>query len=773
MKFVFASTLFLASSVDASCPYSALWMKHGPKRAAEILEAKTGRRDIKANHGKQFHTLAEVEKPSVGFGTCEYDNPFSGTNDCIQLSGEEWNESSAEAMCSNAMMGMAKGTLTPEAECPQSSAAMLAGYCFTKEQSGLTEAAPMMLDMNSPYMATCSAVASGCTTWSQGRFAYAGICNADGSMKDVEAASGSSTGGADDATKPLLPPCTLAPGPMGAAHQNGMSEGYRVDCEDAPGRNSPYQWPLRYQAKFESTSLPLPETGRESYFSEGTVYYDLSRNWKRQDTISRGGSLPFVTEDMLGSSNTTVLHRGSEMVFLDHWENGTTTCKKMDMGVIGNIRPDWFMDNRGSATSTQYVGNQHIFHRGKPTLVTQWRKKDFADMYFVMSMAAKPDENGVHWPLQRNDPGEGFGDDNLHSFYEHKELSEDDEGLFLIDQGYDCPSVDSGSDEQGPPVSSLEEEEPSSLNVDEAGWFEFEYTFSPDGPATVEEAMAELESQSGKNCAGANMESKEVMFTAELQDAGELKACINEEGVIEAHAEFESEEEVWVAIGLRPIDGPEFCSMTPANIIMAEPKDGGSWSIMQGPIAQGLHKFTVTEEEVQRQYDAMEPLNEDNEAVSVNRVGSTTILTILHMPEDNEHFLVTWALGKTPTMNYHVTRGCLDIKLSELPSCGTMARGNGEGLGTEEAVRIANTVAEQCIEGNEEGFAEVKQQLDDMKAALEVLTSSLLTTVEEPGQNGHGEMDKCNGLKRRECSSVQGCAWENGVCAMLDTMRRE
>jgi hypothetical protein len=63
-----------------------------------------------------------------------------------------------------------------------------------------------------------------------------------------------------------------------------------------------------------------------------------------------------------------------------------------------------------------------------------------------------------------------------------------------------------------------------------------------------------------------------------------------------------------------------------------------------------------------------------------------------------------------------------------------------------------------------------------MKASLEVLTSSLLDAsaaekTKEAEENE--EMDKCTGLKRRGCSSVQGCAWENGVCAMLDTMRRE
>lgn len=98
----------------------------------------------------------------------------------------------------------------------------------------------------------------------------------------------------------------------------------------------------------------------------------------------------------------------------------------INLQIIGNIRPDWFLDGRGDSTDTQYLGNQHVFYNEDlPKLVKQWRKKDFASQYFTMSIMennpSKMAENGtetnpedtIKWPLILNIPGEGFGDDML------------------------------------------------------------------------------------------------------------------------------------------------------------------------------------------------------------------------------------------------------------------------------------------------------------------------------------------------------------------------
>ena len=121
-----------------------------------------------------------------------------------------------------------------------------------------------------------------------------------------------------------------------------------------------------------------------------------------------------------------MIHRENLMYFI-HWKEeenvtvGETDASKIDnctminLAVIGNIRPDWFMDKRGDDTDAQYLGDQHVFYADAklPKLVKQWRKKDFASQYFVMSMMANPPnklakdesasvEDNVHWPLILN-----------------------------------------------------------------------------------------------------------------------------------------------------------------------------------------------------------------------------------------------------------------------------------------------------------------------------------------------------------------------------------
>ena len=85
----------------------------------------------------------------------------------------------------------------------------------------------------------------------------------------------------------------------------------------------------------------------------------------------------------------------------------------MDLGPIGNVRPDWYMDDRGASSGAQFLGNEHVYYRGNVTLVKKWRKKDFSNQYFTVSMLAEPEIPGPRWPLILNIPGEGFGDDSM------------------------------------------------------------------------------------------------------------------------------------------------------------------------------------------------------------------------------------------------------------------------------------------------------------------------------------------------------------------------
>lgn len=51
-----------------------------------------------------------------------------------------------------------------------------------------------------------------------------------------------------------------------------------------------------------------------------------------------------------------------------------------------------------------------------------------------MSMQRLPGPDGVHWPLILNIPGEGFGDDVLQTWSNHRTLSDSDQDAFLLDQ---------------------------------------------------------------------------------------------------------------------------------------------------------------------------------------------------------------------------------------------------------------------------------------------------------------------------------------------------
>lgn len=234
-------------------------------------------------------------------------------------------------------------------------------------------------------------------------------------------------GGEDYGGEEVL--CQIAPGAIGAGHQAGYNSGYPSDCPGTPGESSPYQWPSAWSANVDSKSVPY---GNDTviFHSQGSVYYRLDRNWKRADTTyTRGlqrsvGQGPCPAEDSVSDPGSalnacrrdsdqrrTMIHRGTQMFFIT-WKNGTAAddenvanieeCSWLDLAVVGNIRPDWFMDKRGDDTDVQYLGDQHVYYEGMPKLVKQWRKKDFANQYFTMSMLGNPSEDGIHWPMILN-----------------------------------------------------------------------------------------------------------------------------------------------------------------------------------------------------------------------------------------------------------------------------------------------------------------------------------------------------------------------------------
>lgn len=248
--------------------------------------------------------------------------------------------------------------------------------------------------------------------------------------------------------------CALANGLAGGAHQDARSPGYDRDCRETAGESSPYMWPLSFFFESEDTVMNWDSDTPTAQVHTRT-WYLLGKNWKRRDVFD--GKMP--GRPGTGSPDSelsTVLHRNELIVFID-WANGTdfknvseiVSCFSLRVGGVGAIRPDWFLDSRPYFTddiASQYLGNQHIYHQGKPTLVKQWRKSDHSGQYFVMSLQEHAGSDGIHWPLEFDIPGEGFGPDLLRSMYNHSLLDDEDVERFMVDQEYvnaggSCPSL--------------------------------------------------------------------------------------------------------------------------------------------------------------------------------------------------------------------------------------------------------------------------------------------------------------------------------------------
>ena len=421
------------------CPYADRWLSKGAEQAALEL-------GLDSNGRKLQQPMPETQ------GSCTYTNAFTGSPTCLQFSGSSWTESDMNTRCTTE-----NGTFSTNG-CSTTTDGF-GGWCTKMIGEDKHEYTAMML---SP-MADCSGSKMACSSFMGGVFVADGECldttesesmpfGGGGPPPGVDTTSGSWPGASSTEGGDLANKCLLAPGAIGAAHQAGFSKGYSNSCPGTPAQESPYMWPLKWAADFESHSMAF---GSDDvvYKSKGRTYYGLDHNWKRSDTTYQEGLLrtvgqgpcedideDFAEQGFLGCryNNTdgtmsTMIHRENLMYFISWKEDETNPvqvgerdaskieeCTMLNMAVVGNIRPDWFMDKRGDDTDVQYLGNQHVYYADGqiPKLVKQWRKKDFASQYFVMSMTGNPPnmleqdpeapvEDNMHWPLILNVPGEG------------------------------------------------------------------------------------------------------------------------------------------------------------------------------------------------------------------------------------------------------------------------------------------------------------------------------------------------------------------------------
>ncbi len=616
MKLLLASASLLAATASAgkgapphplhpkfksqlNCPYAENWLTKGAEAAASELGI-----DISSTHQNNHHrTLLGSELPIAG--SCTYSNTWTGDKSCMNFHGESWTLDAMVERCSSEQDGVA----TQGVGCDDS-IENVSGWCVKDVSPAAMdmmtapeikeEASLMMLSA----MASCDNNKMACEAFIQGKFVAAGSCVSE----EAEA-------GSDEADMTIDGnKCILAPGAIGAAHQAGFSKGYSSSCPNTPAEDSPYMWPLKWAANFQTKNMGFG-SDKVKYESRGRTFYALDKNWKRSDTTYQLGVLRTIgqgpCENIAGDSDTkgfgcilnntdtmsTMIHKGGQMYFID-WKQDTApvvgerdvskieSCEMINMAVVGNIRADWFMDKRGDDTDVQYLGDQHLFYPDPeegtiPILAKQWRKKDFASQYFTMSMLGNPNskvekmsdatvEDNIHWPMTLNIPGEGFGDDMHQVYTNHELLTDEDDDLFMlvenfVESGGECPDVRgiNGQDEVtvGPPVQ--ETHIPSNLEVEESSWMSNEFTFSPVWQVPMRPIVTDMMGAVATVAAAMSKPATEV------SDRLTVESCYDETTKsIDMSFHFHDIDPTangrlpWIALGYR---SSEECAMTPPS----------------------------------------------------------------------------------------------------------------------------------------------------------------------------------------------------------------
>lgn len=189
------------------CPYANQWITKGPEQAAIDLglgrHLSSDQQDISRRHLEE----------SV-MGSCTYTNPFSGDS-CAEFRGTGWTTEVMSERCSQESSSSFVGNeacLTDE---------NTAGYCVKSVTDNMYEYNMLVLTS----MADCAGNKLACETFVGGSFIAADACKSEGSSL-----SGSMTNPFDFSSFGSSEPttCGIAPGAIGAAHQNAFSAGMQI-----------------------------------------------------------------------------------------------------------------------------------------------------------------------------------------------------------------------------------------------------------------------------------------------------------------------------------------------------------------------------------------------------------------------------------------------------------------------------------------------------------------------------------------------------------------
>eukprot|EP00804_Cyclotella_cryptica_P010554 CCRYP_018794-RA/>CCRYP_018794-RA protein AED:0.03 eAED:0.03 QI:0/0.66/0.5/1/0.66/0.75/4/234/788 len=763
------------------CPYADRWLAKGPEQAVIELgldRTVVGHKDASHRRNVEMATL----------GSCTFTNPFSGDS-CTEYRGTGWTTDSMKERCSQE----ASSTFTEAEGCAFDGNA--AGYCVKEVADETFEYNVLVLSA----VADCDGNKMACETFVGGTFTAASACSVSDTSTNANNSATSTSPVSDFSTtenvSTTTSTCDIAPGAIGAAHQAAFSSGYRCvsrsltnSCPDAPAQGSPYMWPLKWAADYETQNMAFG-SDEVVFTSRGRTFYSLDKNWKRSDTTYQLGVLRTIGQgpcddldeaweeigltacikNQTDGTMTTMLHKGNMMYFLS-WKNDTIVepgeadatkiedCSSINVQIVGNIRPDWFLDARGDSTGTQYLGNQHVFYDSNtPKLVKQWRKKDFASQYFVMSMMENPlskkagndtnvdPEDSIHWPLLLNIPGEGFGDDMLQRYSNHTLLADDDDKLFTLVENYlenGGTCVDVGGGEIGPPISEVHI--PSNLEIDES-FLSNEFTFSPFWQNQSSYDNDAVLSDSNES---SDPSSKAV---TEVSDRVIVESCFDDStNSIDMSVYYLDIETTdagtlpWMALGFRSSDK---CAMTPP--------DGGSTPIIlithssteADPVAHSgdlvPEAKAMSEDSYTAIYQSLVPLADSLDysdvSVSAPMLGSassfaagtssiadedTVTLSFKQVAENKPDVIYfTYAIGAQSQLSVHTTRECFEIR--DFPSCPTSRKSAADSV----SVSIGDLIADssEASTARIEDISTSGSHVLEISATLTLLFTFLLT----------------------------------------------
>jgi len=325
-------------------------------------------------------------------------------------------------------------------------------------------------------------------------------------------------------------------------------------------------------------------------------------------------------------------------------------------------------------------------YMGEPRLVKQWRKKDFANQYFTMSMQRLPGKDGIHWPLILNVPGEGFGDDFLQHWSDHRVLTESEESEFLLDEfieksGGKCQQQVSENGADGPPTGQ-QAHVPSNLEREEASWREIVWTGSPVWKSNPKAT------QNG-NAPGVVQVDKTTQAQACFDDATStlrLTMYLPDPG------------QAWVGVAFR--ESAE-CLMTPRGggntpLVYTVPDANGKFTTSHGTLTPAMKKFDAGE--MASFTDGLTLLSEmssfdGNFAVVQN--GKLEFGFARKYSSKPTAIHLTFALGSSPRIGYHQVREC--FKVENPPACPRFSCSSKESGPPSGKVPDGKDVAEKNV----------------------------------------------------------------------------